>query len=83
MSEPEFTAEDQQRLYTASLDSVSLINQLVAEGDASNEDDVDTMGRNVRHLEGVVAANITWTVEQDLTPFNEAIAAGRAWMPAE
>ena len=79
----ELNATDQQRLYTASLDSVTLINQLVAEGDPESQDDVDTMDRNVRHLEGVVGAAITWTAEQDLTPFNEAISAGRAWMPAE
>lgn len=79
----ELNAKDQQRLYDASMDSVTLINQIVAEGDPESQENIDTMDRNVRHLEGVVGAAISWTSEQDLTPFNEAIAAGRAWMPAE
>jgi hypothetical protein len=61
--------------YTAALDSVNLINELVAKDDRT-QDDNDTIARNVEHLKIMVAKDF-WTNE-DLAPFHSAIAAGEA-----
>ena len=61
--------------YAAALDSVNLVNELVAKADR-NQDDNDTIARNVEHLEIMVAKDF-WTNE-DLAPFHAAIAAGKA-----
>lgn len=71
----ERTAEEIARDYTSSLDSVTLINQLVAKGDLT-QDEKDSIDRNVQHLE-IVIAREGWTTE-DLTPLTDAIAAGKA-----
>jgi hypothetical protein len=61
--------------YAAALDSVNLVNELVAKADRTKEDN-DTIARNVEHLEIMVAKDF-WTNE-DLAPFHAAIAAGKA-----
>jgi hypothetical protein len=61
--------------YSAALDSVNLVNELVAKADRTQEDN-DTIARNVEHLEIMVAKDF-WTNE-DLAPFHAAIAAGKA-----
>tara|TARA_R100001443_G_scaffold89630_2_gene96162 strand:+ start:310 stop:543 length:234 start_codon:yes stop_codon:yes gene_type:complete len=61
--------------YRASMDSVNLINRLVAISSLEDEDK-DTIDRNVRHLEGSKAQSY-WTSE-DLSPFAAAITAGKA-----
>lgn len=66
--------------YSAAGDSVTVINELVALS-ARDVDQVDTVRRNVEHLELMVAKDY-WTTE-DLSPFNTAIAAGNAVLPAE
>ena len=58
--------------YSAAMDSVNLINNGQPEG-MSDEDWADTVSRNVQHLEIMVAKDF-WT-DEDLTPFNDAIAA--------
>lgn len=67
---PEEIAQD----YKAALDSVNLINELVAKGSLSDEE-LDTVDRNVRHLE-IMLGKDYWTNE-DLTPFEDAITAGQ------
>lgn len=74
------TAEEIAQHYTAAGDSVTLINELVALSER-DDDQVDTVRRNVEHLEIMVAKDF-WTTE-DLTPFNNAIAAGNAVLPTE
>jgi hypothetical protein len=69
------TAEEIAGHYSAALDSVNLINDLVAQ-DSLTEDEEATISRNVEHLE-LMAAKDFWTTE-DLTPFTGAIAAGKA-----
>ena len=59
--------------YSAAMDSVNLINELMAQGSRTTEEQ-DTVARNVRHLEIMVAKDF-WTTE-DLTPLNNAITAG-------
>ena len=73
MPEEIITAEEIARHYSAALDSVNLINDLVGLDNPTTED-LDTIRRNVEHLELMVAKDF-WTTE-DLTPFTTAIAAG-------
>lgn len=61
--------------YKAALDSVNLINELVAK-DSLDAEELDTVDRNVRHLE-IMLGRDYWT-DEDLTPFTEAIEAGKA-----
>lgn len=79
MPEP-ITAEEIAQHYSAAGDSVTLINELVALSERDDEQ-VDTVRRNVEHLEIMVAQDY-WTTE-DLTPFNAAITAGNAVLPTE
>ena len=69
------TAEEIAQHYSAAGDSVTLVNQLVAVETLTNEQK-DTVDRNVRHLEIMVAKDY-WTSE-DLAPFNSAITASKA-----
>jgi hypothetical protein len=71
MSNP--TAEEIAQHYSAAMDSVNLINALMAQ-DSRNEEEQDTVDRNVDHLQIMVAKDF-WTTE-DLTPLNNAITAG-------
>ncbi len=67
------TAEEIAGHYSAAMDSVNLINDLMAQ-DSRTTDEQDTVSRNVEHLQIMVAKDY-WTTE-DLTPFNNAITAG-------
>ena len=60
--------------YKACMDSVNLINAGKPEG-MTAEDWADCLARNVAHLE-IMVAKTYWT-DQDLSPFNSAIAAGK------
>tara|TARA_R110000823_G_scaffold248423_2_gene372028 strand:- start:181 stop:417 length:237 start_codon:yes stop_codon:yes gene_type:complete len=73
--EIEMTAEDVARHYSASMDSVNLINAVLASPD-DYTDDPTVLQRNIDHLKGTLVRDI-WTTE-DMTPFNDAIAAGEA-----
>ena len=68
------TAAEIAQNYSAALDSVNLINELVALPSLT-EEQVATVDRNVEHLELMVAKDF-WTTE-DLGPLNDAIAAGK------
>ena len=76
----EITAEEIAQHYTAMGHSVSLINDIIA-GDAmaddTTEDKQDCVGRNVGHLEIMVAKGF-WT-DEDMTEVNAAIVAGKAY----
>jgi hypothetical protein len=67
------TAEEIAEHYSAAMDSVNLINDLMAQ-DSRTTEEQDTVARNVEHLQIMVAKSY-WTTE-DLTPFNNAITAG-------
>ena len=67
------TAEEIAQHYSAAMDSVNLINELMAQ-DSRTTEEQDTVDRNVDHLEIMVAKDF-WTTE-DLTPLNNAITAG-------
>ena len=68
----EITAEEIAQHYSAAMDSVNLINDIVASG-VTDDDSVDTLKRNKDHLKIMVAKDF-WTTE-DLKPLNDAIAA--------
>lgn len=59
--------------YSAALDSVNLINDLMGQASRTAEE-VDTVNRNVEHLE-IMVDQTYWTTE-DLAPLNAAIASG-------
>jgi hypothetical protein len=77
---PEYTAEDVAFYYTASLDSVTLVDALVAQ-DTRDDDEVDTLRRNVEHLELMLTKD--WWTDEDLTPFEASVAAGRPILDAD
>tara|TARA_R110000868_G_scaffold55761_2_gene173244 strand:+ start:3482 stop:3718 length:237 start_codon:yes stop_codon:yes gene_type:complete len=71
----EITAEEIAQHYSAAMDSVNLINAVVADPDAYADDET-VLQRNVEHLK-IMLAKDYWTTE-DMTPFNDAIAAGES-----
>ena len=66
------TTEEIAQHYSAAMDSVDLLNAGQPEG-MDDADWADTVSRNVEHLKIMVAKDF-WT-DEDLTPFNDAIAA--------
>ena len=69
------TAEEIAGHYSAAIDSVNLINALMAQESRTTEEQ-NTVSRNVEHLELMVAKDY-WTTE-DLAPLSSAITAGKA-----
>ena len=67
----EITAAEIASNYSAAMDSVNLINEIVASGD-TDEESVDTLDRNKEHLK-IMLAKDYWTTE-DLQPFKDASA---------
>jgi hypothetical protein len=74
MSEETLTAAEIQAHYDAALDSVTLINDLMALGSRDDEQTA-TVARNVEHLQ-IMVAKTYWTSDHDLAPLNAAITAG-------
>ncbi len=68
------TTEQIAKNYAASLDSVTLVTELMALSSRDAEQTA-TVARNVEHLELMVAKDY-WTSE-DLAPLNAAITAGK------
>ena len=76
MSAPDLlTAQEIAQSYSSAMDSVNLINELMASPPLDDEEQ-DAVKRNVEHLELMVEKDY-WTTE-DLQPFTDAIAAGQA-----
>ena len=69
----ELTPEQIAQHYSAAMDSVNLINAIVASPD-DYADDETILERNVGHLKIVVDWDF-WTTE-DMTPITDAITAG-------
>lgn len=67
------TAAEIAQHYSAAMDSVNLINELMAL-DSRDTEQTGTVSRNVEHLQIMVAKDY-WTTE-DLAPLNAAITAG-------
>lgn len=68
------TPEEIAQHYTAALDSVSVID-FICGLDSPDQDDLDTVSRNIEHLEIMVSRSY-WTTE-DLQPFYTAITVGK------
>jgi hypothetical protein len=74
------TPEQIAQHYKAMLDSVWLINAVIAGEQMAGQldaDKKDTVDRNVKHLELMVDKDF-WTTE-DMDPVNAAIAAGNSY----
>ena len=70
---PTFTIDPDQQ-YSASIDSVNLINNLLAKPSLTEEEQ-ECIKRNVEHLKIMVAKDF-WT-DEDLTPLTDAITASK------
>ena len=75
----EVSAEKIAQHYSAAMDSVNLINAVIADPDAYANDET-VMQRNVDHLELVI--DWTFWTDEDLSPFTDAITAGKAHVAA-
>jgi len=71
--EEQLTQERIAKHYLACLDSVQVINDVVANSEKYKDDDT-ILERNVKHLQGMRQASF-WTTE-DMTPLEAAIALG-------
>jgi hypothetical protein len=71
----EITAEQIAQHYSSAMESVNLINAVIADPDAYANDET-VMQRNVDHLELVI--DWTFWTDEDLSPFTDAIAAAEA-----
>lgn len=69
------TAEQIEQNFRAMLDSVWLINSIIANETEGNK---ETVERNVAHLELMVAKDF-WTTE-DMTAVHAAIASGKTYV---
>ena len=69
------TPEEIAQHYSSAMDSVNLINAIIADP-ATYANDETVMQRNVDHL-GLVIDWTFWT-DEDLSPFTDAIAAAKA-----
>ena len=69
------TTEDRQRHYTNALRSVNLINTLLASSDPLDEDQLDSLDRNIRHLQ-TMKSLFDWFNDFDLTTVDAAITSG-------
>lgn len=67
------TPEEIAQHYSAALDSVNLINELVGL-ETLSEKQAECIDRNVRHLQLMVAKSF-WTNE-DMTPLTSAVSSG-------
>jgi hypothetical protein len=68
------SAEEIASHYSAAMDSVNLINAVIADPEAYSDDET-VLQRNVDHLILMVAKDF-WTTE-DMAPLNSAIASGQ------
>jgi len=80
-SQPHFTPEEVEKHVHGMDASVDLINKLIQEN-VKNQETLDTMSRNVRHLEIMLAFDDIKNSEWDLAAYNTAITNGTAWMTA-
>ena len=75
MSEETLTAAEIAQNYSAALDSVTVITDLM-DLSSRTEEETATVSRNVEHLQ-IMVAKTYWTSE-DLDPLNDAVTRGGA-----
>jgi hypothetical protein len=71
------TADQIAQHYTSAMDSVNLINAVIA-APSDYTDDPTVLNRNVDHLKLVI--DWTFWTSENMTPFTDAITAGEAAM---
>jgi len=69
------TPEEIAQHYSSAMDSVNLINAVIA-APSDYTDDPTVLNRNVDHLKLVI--DWTFWTDEDLSPFTDAIAAAEA-----
>lgn len=69
------TTEDRQKHYTNALRSVNLINTLLSSSYPLDEDQLDSLDRNIRHLQ-TMKSLFDWFNDFDLTTVDAAITSG-------
>jgi hypothetical protein len=81
MISPENLTEEQrlQKQISAMFDSVNLINKLIEEGEHTDQIH-DNIDRNFRHLEIMLEKDNIKNSDVDLTPFEDAIIAGKEYV---
>lgn len=67
---------DPKQALSAMMDSVDLINKILA-SKSNSADDMETLDRNYRHLEIMLAKDEISNACDDLSCFEDAIAKGR------
>jgi hypothetical protein len=75
-------AEKAAKQVSSAMDSVTLIDALIAAGGRS-EQELNTVSRNVEHLKIVVKRDVVKNSTEDLAPLNAAIEAGTSFLTAE
>ena len=68
---PDITAEEIAHHYRSAMDSVTIINQVIANPEEYKNDET-ILSRNINHLNVMLDMDY-WTTE-DLTPFQNAVA---------
>lgn len=77
--EETYTIEEINAMFSAMDDSVSLLNELITAGTHSEEID-DTVDRNYRHLEIMLAKDHISSDERDKTSYTDAIADSKTFL---
>lgn len=77
--EETYTAEEINAMFSAMDDSVTLVSELVSAGTHSEEID-DTVDRNYRHLEIMLAKDHISADERDKTAYTDCIASAKTFL---
>ena len=75
----EFTLEQTQEHIAGLQASKDLITKLIFD-DVKTQEELDTMDRNVRHLEIMMAMDHIKNSGTDLAPYAAAVQAGKSWL---
>ena len=77
----EFSAEETAEHLRGLQASADVIGSLMA-SNGHDQETMDTMDRNVRHLEIMLSMSHIQSAGADLSPYEAAITAGKAWLSA-
>lgn len=77
--EETYTVEEINAMFSAMDDSVTLVSELVSAGTHSEEID-DTVDRNYRHLEIMLAKDHISADERDKTAYTDCIASAKTFL---
>lgn len=77
--EETYTPEEINKMFSAMDDSVNLLNELITAGDHSEEID-DSVDRNYRHIEIMLAKDYISSDERDKTVYTDIIAASKTFL---